>query len=233
MQVILTQQIEALGVAGDVVTVKPGYARNYLLPKGLAVPATKGSLKHYEHLKKSILARHDKAVTDAEGQATAFDGVVLEFLRRAGSEGKLFGSVTSMDIQRELAEKGYEIDRRRISLGGPIKALGDHEVSIKMGFGVTATVGVTVVREGEVDETEVLMDGRTVAEVEAEAAALEAARRGDRDEDEGEDRRSLAEAASAGPPAEAAPSGESPADETSTGETAGGEPATETAETTD
>ncbi len=144
MRVILMEDIDTLGKAGAVVNVKPGFARNFLLPRRLAAEATEGSLRLLEHQQRVVAARHARIVKEAQGQADALGGVALSFERQAGGEGRLFGSVTSIDIHRELEARGHKVDRKRIHLPDPIKALGDFEVPVKLASGVVATLKVSV-----------------------------------------------------------------------------------------
>lgn len=144
MKVILKENVEGLGLIGDVVTVKPGYARNYLVPKGLALQADKGTLKELEHQKRQLEFKRQKAAADAEALKARIESLSFAFVERAGEEGKLFGSVTNMDIEAKLQSAGVEIDRRKIQLAEPIKTLGEHNVSIKLDAGVVAEITVTV-----------------------------------------------------------------------------------------
>ncbi len=161
MEVVLKEDMENLGHMGDVVKVKDGYARNYLLPRGLVVPADKKSLKALEHEQRMIAQRRERLTKEAQGISDKLAGVSLEFAVKVGEEGRLFGSVTNMDIEKALKEKGFEVERRRIVLEAPIKAVGDYEVPIRLRPEVTPSIKVRVVSE---DEPEA---------VEAEAAAAE------------------------------------------------------------
>lgn len=145
VQVILREDVVSLGQAGDLVQVKPGFARNYLIPQGKAIVATEASKRELEHQKRVIAerVRRDREVLEAERKK--YDGVVVEITAQAGEEGKLFGSVTAAQIAETLAERGLEIDRRRIDLAEPIKALGDHDVVVRLHRDVTATLKVKVV----------------------------------------------------------------------------------------
>jgi large subunit ribosomal protein L9 len=139
VQVILREELSNLGTTGDVVKVKPGYARNYLLPRGLAVEASVRNLHELEHQKR-VLA--DKRLREQKSAAAIFQV-------RAGDDGKLFGSVTNQDIHRQLEERGFSIDRRRILLEEPIKSLGSHDVVIHLGPDTKATVKVDVSAQSE------------------------------------------------------------------------------------
>ena len=147
MQVILRERLENLGNAGDVVSVKPGYARNYLVPKGLAYAATESNLKRIGRERDQAARREAEAVGAARESAKAIEGLSVTFTARAGEEGKLFGSITSSDIAEKLAEQGVTIDRRQIQLDEPIKALGEHSVSMRLHPEVVAQLRVNVVRE--------------------------------------------------------------------------------------
>lgn len=132
MQVILRDRIENLGNAGDVVDVKPGYGRNYLIPKGLAYEASPANVRRME-AERAAQGRRDADTLDvARQQASAIEGVSLTFHARAGQEGKLFGSITSADIVEKAAEQGVQIDRRQIELDEPIKSLGVHNVPVRL-----------------------------------------------------------------------------------------------------
>ena len=132
VQLILREDVHRLGEAGDLVSVKPGYARNYLVPQGKAILATVGRVKELDHQKRVISERLAKELADLEAVKQRMASVVLEFSAQAGDEGKLFGSITAQQIGEQLAEKGFEIDRRKIELDEPIKALGEHEVPVKL-----------------------------------------------------------------------------------------------------
>ena len=145
IELILTEDIGKLGHAGDIVRVKPGYARNYLIPQGKALLATRGRVRELEHKKRVIEDRVRKEVGAHEAVARRLDETQLEFQVQSGEEGKLFGSVTSSDIAQRLEEQGVTVDRRRIELRDPIKQLGEYEVSIRLHREVTGRVKVRVV----------------------------------------------------------------------------------------
>lgn len=151
--VLLREDIENLGGRGEVVKVKAGYARNYLLPRGLALLATKGNVKQVEAEKTALLKKRAAEKATADLQANQMKDISLEFVRKAGEEGTLFGSVTSMDIAEALQAKGYEIDRKRISLKDAIKVIGEYSVPVKLHREVTLNVPVKVVAEGATAET--------------------------------------------------------------------------------
>ncbi len=144
MEIILREDVAGLGMIGDVVKVKPGYARNYLLPRGLAVTADRRSLGELEHHKRVIAAKKARERGDVERRAGTIQGLVLETEVRAGKGGKLFGSVTNIDVKRLLDERGFDIDRRRIELRDPIKEIGDYEVIVRVGQDIAATVKLIV-----------------------------------------------------------------------------------------
>lgn len=147
--VILRENIDGLGIIGDIVIVKAGYARNYLLPKGLVSIANERNVKELEHQKRQLSRKLEKVTKDAEGIKARIEKVACIFTQRAGEEGKLFGSVTSMDLEAKLREAGIAIDRKKIQLGEQIKALGEHIVSIKLDAGVIAELKVVVNAEEE------------------------------------------------------------------------------------
>jgi large subunit ribosomal protein L9 len=147
MQVILKERLEHLGNAGDVVTVKPGYARNYLVPKGLAYEANEANLKRIAREREVAARQEAEAVGAARESAKAIEGLSVTFTARAGEEGKLFGSITSSDIAEKLAEQGVEIDRRQIQLDEPIKALGVFTVAIRLHAEVRPELKVWVVKD--------------------------------------------------------------------------------------
>lgn len=146
--VLLREDIETLGGRGEIVKVRAGYARNYLLPKGLATLATKGNLRQIEMERAALLRKAAAEKATAELQAEQMKDISLVFERKAGETGTLFGSVTSMDIAEALKAKGYEIDRRRVSLKEPIKETGEYTVAVKLHREVTLNVPVIVQAEG-------------------------------------------------------------------------------------
>lgn len=148
MKVILIEEIRGLGTRGDVVSVKDGYARNYLIPKNLAREATAGNLKSVEQERKkwALLSQQEKEV--AQKAATAVQGVKITIQKRVGENGQLFGSVTANEIADALEAKGVNVDKRRIELGHPIKSIGNHEVDVRLHREVTAHIQVEVVPMG-------------------------------------------------------------------------------------
>jgi len=148
MKVILRQDLETLGAAGEVVTVRPGYARNYLLPRGLASAATAANIRQLEDEKRRVEQRAKREFLEARRRASQLEGVSLTFHAKAGEESKLFGSITSADIADRLAEQGldFEVDRRQVELGEPIKALGVYPVTIRLHTDVRPEIKVWVIK---------------------------------------------------------------------------------------
>ncbi len=147
MEVILLEDVPSLGKAGDQVKVSDGYGRNYLIPQKKAVLATEKSLKAIEHQKRQIQQKMGKAKKDAERIAREIESLSCTFAKSVGESGKLFGSVTSMEIEAYLKENGIEVDRKKIQLEEPIKNLGMYTVPIKLHPEVTAQLRVWVVQE--------------------------------------------------------------------------------------
>ena len=147
MQVILREDMDNLGKSGEVVTVKPGYGRNYLIPHGLAVAATEQDVARVAHEKRVIAARNSKLAKDAQAEADRLNQVSVSIPVSVGDENKLYGSVTARDIVEALREKGVTIDTKSLALGEPLKALGLAEVPVKLGRGVMATIKVWVVKK--------------------------------------------------------------------------------------
>ncbi|HEX8637244.1 MAG TPA: 50S ribosomal protein L9 [Pyrinomonadaceae bacterium] len=147
-KILLREDIENLGGRGEVVKVKAGYARNYLLPQGMATLATKGNVQQIEREREALLKKASVERSTAEAQAAQMGGISLSFERRAGENGTLFGSVTTMDIAEALRAKGYEIDRRRIVMKDAIKETGDYTVSVKLHREVALQIPVSVTPEG-------------------------------------------------------------------------------------
>lgn len=143
--VILQQDMSNLGKTGEVVKVRPGYARNYLLPKQLAAAATSKNMSRVEHEQRAAAKKAEKAKAEAKELATKVGATAISLVRKAGEEGKLFGAVTAKEIEAALAEKGVVVDRRKIQLAEPIKAVGSYTIGVKLGFEVVATIKVDVV----------------------------------------------------------------------------------------
>jgi len=145
VQVILSEDVQSLGQAGELVNVKPGFAFNYLIPQGKAIAATEASKRELEHQRRVITEKVRRELEVLEGERKKIDGVVVEITAQAGEEGKLFGSVTTLQISEKLAEQGIDVDRRRIDLPEAIKTLGEHAVVVKLHRQLTATIKVKVV----------------------------------------------------------------------------------------
>jgi len=145
MQVILTQDVANLGKAGELVNVKPGFGRNYLLPQGLAVTASARNVTRLEHERKVIEKRVAKERANAQSIADRLNGMTLQFERNVGEDEKLFGSVSNRDIAEQLKKAGIDLDHRKIELDHPVKALGKYEVNVRLGAGVVAVLKYWVV----------------------------------------------------------------------------------------
>jgi large subunit ribosomal protein L9 len=148
VQIILNEEVANLGRPGDVVKVRAGYARNYLLPRKLAVEANPKNLRAFEHQKNVAMLKREALQTKAVGLKARLEALAITVGARAGEEGKLFGSVTNIDIERALREKGIEVERRRIMLAEPIKQLGEFTVPVRLSAEVDAQLKVTVAAEG-------------------------------------------------------------------------------------
>jgi len=144
MKVILNENIETLGHIGDIVKVAPGYARNYLLPKKLAVLATDGNAKALEHTKRQMAYKKNKSLEAAKNLGAKLEALSIALAHKAGEEGKLFGSVTNMEIAAFLKANGFEIDRKNVVLADAIKSIGEYSATVKLHPEVTATLKVTV-----------------------------------------------------------------------------------------
>ncbi len=163
-RILLREDVDDLGARGEIVRVRAGYARNYLLPRKLAVEATTSNVKQIEKERAALLKKEANERATAQGQADQLSAISLEFKRKAGEQGALYGSVTSMDIAEELKQRGYEIDRHRIHLREPLKRLGDFTVPLRLHREVTVDLNVKVAPEGEV------IVGHMTPEQEAELA---------------------------------------------------------------
>ncbi|MCL4302898.1 MAG: 50S ribosomal protein L9 [Anaerolineae bacterium] len=175
MKVLLIQDVDNLGYAGDVKKVADGFGRNYLIPRSMAVLATAGALKQAETIRKAAEKRRAHEMADAQAMANQLTGVELYFERRAGETGKLYGSVTSADMADEIkAKTGLEIDKRKVALPEPIRQLGEQEVTIKLMIDVATSIKVHVLPEGGILERERLSkaeEQKLLAEAEAETPA--------------------------------------------------------------
>ena len=152
MDVLLQEDVENLGHRGQVVRVRAGYGRNYLLPQKLAIEASAGNRRMIEEQQRVLAKREHREKASAQGEAQKLDGLELRFERRVGEHGILYGSVTALDVAEELKRRGYDIERRRISLRDHIKEVGDYDVTIKLHRDVTPTIKVKVRKEGETEE---------------------------------------------------------------------------------
>ena len=148
MQIILQEDVEKLGHRGEVVTVKPGYARNFLLPRKLAIEASSGNMKALEKIRNSLAKKTATELEAAQKQAGLLNGVSLSFKRKTGENDQMFGSVTSGDIVEGLEAQGFKIDKRHIVLKDAIRTLGDHTVTVKVFRDITAEIKVHVEKEG-------------------------------------------------------------------------------------
>ena len=144
IQLLLIQNVEHVGKQGEVVEVKPGYAKNYLLPQGLAALATERNVKEIEHQKKIIAARNAKLLKDAQTIGEKISGVTVKISRQTGEGGKLFGSISTRDIEEGLSAQGVTVDRKKIVIADPIKSTGEYTVDVKLGLGVVGKVKVIV-----------------------------------------------------------------------------------------
>ena len=147
MQIILQEDIDKLGHRGEVVSVKSGYARNYLLPRKLAIEASVGNMKALERIRTSLAKKTANELDAAQKQAALLNGVSISFTRKTGENDQMFGSVTTADVAERLAEQNFKVDKRQVQLADPIKALGEYPVTIKVFRDVTAQVTVHVAKE--------------------------------------------------------------------------------------
>jgi len=154
MEIILKETIDTLGMEGEVVHVKPGYARNYLIPQQKAVAVNKATLARLQREQQAITARRESEQKKAEQLAARIETKIVTLCRKVGEEDRLFGSVGTKDIAEQLAENGIIIDRRSILLTEPIKSIGETVVNVKVGYQMTTTLTVQVVPEGAETETE-------------------------------------------------------------------------------
>jgi large subunit ribosomal protein L9 len=147
MQIILQEDIEKLGHRGDIVTVKPGYARNFLLPRKLAIEASAGNMNALERIRTSLAKRTATELDAAQKQANLLNGISLSFTRKTGENDQMFGSVTTADISEALAAQNFKVDKRQVQLKDPIKAIGEYPITIKVFRDVTAQITVHVAKE--------------------------------------------------------------------------------------
>lgn len=215
MEIILLERVEKLGQMGDVVTVKPGYARNFLLPRGKALRVNKANLEKFEADRADLEARNAEQRAAAEGQATNMENLTVSLVRAASEMGQLFGSVSARDIATAVAEKGYNIDKRQVVMDKAIKTLGLFDVKVTLHAEVAILVTVNVARSLEEAETQLQLGHAIVASDIEEAAAEEDA---------------AAEAAAAEEAAAEEAADEAPAEEAASEEAADEEAASEEAE---
>lgn len=177
-KILLREDFEHIGGRGEIVTVKAGYARNFLIPRGYALPATKGNIKQVEQERTHLLKKAAEEQSTAEAQREQMSDISLSFERKVGETGQLFGSVTSIDITNALQEKGYEIERRQVQLKDVIKEIGEFTVPVRLYRDVILELPVSVLPEGgempvkeeENAETEENLEAETAAETEETAA---------------------------------------------------------------
>ena len=169
MQVVLLERVAKLGQMGEIVQVRDGYARNFLLPQGKALRATEANLKRFDNDRVQLEARNLELKKEAEKVATRLDGETFVVIRSASDGGALYGSVTTRDIADAATEGGYSLDRRQVVLDQPIKDLGVHDVTVSLHPEVDATIHVNVARSA--DEATLQASGRTIQELQAEADA--------------------------------------------------------------
>ena len=183
MQIILLERVEKLGQMGDVVTVKPGYARNFLLPRGKALRANKANLEKFDAEKAELVARNDKAKGEAMTLAASLEGVAVSIVRAASEMGQLFGSVNARDISAALVEAGHDVDRRQIVMDKAIKTLGLIDMRVNLHAEVSVNITLNIARSLEEAETQLASGKAVIAselldaeddEPQAEAVAEEA-----------------------------------------------------------
>ena len=169
MQVILLERVAKLGQMGDVVNVKDGFARNYLLPQGKALRATPENIRRFEEQKAQLEARNLELRREAEAVAEKLDGKQFVIIRAAADTGALYGSVTARDIANAMTEDGFTVDRRQVTIDRPIKELGLHEITVRLHPEVEVTVVANVARNEE--EAKIQSEGKSVQQLAAEAEA--------------------------------------------------------------
>jgi large subunit ribosomal protein L9 len=174
MDVLLKEDVDNLGHRGQVVRVRAGYGRNYLLPQGLAIEASAGNRRMIDEQQRVLAKREQRERASAQGEAQKLDGLELRFERRVGEHGILYGSVTALDIAEELKKLGHNVERRRIGLRDHIKEIGDYDVTIKLHREVAPVIKVRVRKEGETEE-QAAAQTALEASSEATGAATEAA----------------------------------------------------------
>jgi large subunit ribosomal protein L9 len=170
MEIVLLERVAKLGQMGEVVRVRDGFARNFLLPQGKALRATEANMKRFESERSQLEARNLEARKEAEGVAAKLDGQGFVVIRSASDSGALYGSVTTRDIADAATEAGFSLDRRQIALDHPIKELGLHNLAVSLHPEVDVTITVNVART--VEEAEIQASGKSVQDVRAEEEAL-------------------------------------------------------------
>ena len=169
MQVILLERVEKLGQMGEVVAVKPGFARNFLLPKGKALRATEKNIKHFERQKAQLEAHNLELKSDADSVGKKIEGISVILVRQAGEAGQLYGSVNARDISQALSNEGFTIARGQIRLEQPIKTLGLHEVSVTLHPDVTVNILANVARSNDEAKTQAKTGRAVLSQAEEEA----------------------------------------------------------------
>ena len=170
MDVLLKEDVENLGQRGQVVRVRAGYGRNYLLPQKLAIEASAGNRRMIEEQQRVLAKREQREKSSAQTEAVKLDGLELRFARRVGEHGILYGSVTALDVAEELKKLGYDVERRRIGLRDHIKEVGDYDVKIKLHRDVAPVIKVKVRKEGETEESAAAAAGGSAPEAASEPA---------------------------------------------------------------
>lgn len=173
MEVLLCEDVEHLGQRGQVVRVRAGYGRNYLLPQNLAIKATAGNKRMIDEQRRVLSKREDREKVSAQSEAERLNGLEIRFERRVGEHGILYGSVTALDIAEALKEQGLTVERRRILLADHIKQVGDYDVTIKLHRDITPAIKVLVRKEGEVDAPSAKQEAVAQASAPSESAASE------------------------------------------------------------
>jgi large subunit ribosomal protein L9 len=174
MKVVLLERVESLGAIGDVVAVKPGFARNFLLPQSKALRATDANMKLFETQRAEIEARNAQARVAAGGVAEKLEGQSFVLIRQAGESGQLYGSVSARDIADAAVEGGFKVDRAQVALDTPIKALGVHPIKVRLHPEVVVTVSVNVARSADEAERQARGENIIAAQLEADRAFSEA-----------------------------------------------------------
>ena len=169
MQVILLERIEKLGQMGEVVVVKPGFARNFLLPKGKALRATEKNIKHFETQKAQLEAHNLELKSDADSVGNKMEGISVILVRQAGEAGQLYGSVNARDISQALSNEGFTITRGQVRLEQPIKTLGLHDVSVTLHPDVTVNISANVARSNDEAKTQAKTGRAVLSQAEEEA----------------------------------------------------------------